>query len=187
MVQDYTGIEVDHFARIDFSGFADIINALGGVDVCVDNPVRDAKAQLDLPAGCTHVNGDQALAWVRTRHTEEYVDGEWRPVAGASDLTREQHQQEMLFKIADRMASFGSLSAFSSVANKVASVVHLDSRFAFGDAVSLAWNFRGITASQVRRVHISVKDYVTSTGAWVLLPTNTFNAELAKVYPAAAR
>jgi LCP family protein required for cell wall assembly len=187
MVQDYTGIEVDHFARIDFSGFADIINALGGVDICVDNPVRDAKAQLDLPAGCTHVNGDQALAWVRTRHTEEYVDGEWRPVAGASDLTREQHQQEMLFKIADRMASLGSLSAFSSVAGKVASVVHLDSRFAFGDAVSLAWSFRGITASDVRRVHISVKDYVTSAGAWVLLPTNTFNAELAKVYPAAAR
>jgi LCP family protein required for cell wall assembly len=187
MVKEYTGIEVDHFARIDFSGFAGIIDALGGVDICVDNPVRDAKAHLDLPAGCTHANGAQALAWVRTRHTEEYVDGKWQPVPGASDLTREQHQQEMLFKIADRMASFGSLSAFSSVANQVASVVHLDSRFAFGDAVSLAWSFRGITASQVRRMHISVKDYVTSAGAWVLLPTNTFNAELAKVYPAAAR
>jgi LCP family protein required for cell wall assembly len=187
MVKEYTGIEVDHFARIDFSGFAGIIDALGGVDICVDNPVRDAKAHLDLPAGCTHANGAQALAWVRTRHTEEYVDGKWQSVPGASDLTREQHQQEMLFKIADRMASFGSLSAFSSVANQVASVVHLDSRFAFGDAVSLAWSFRGITASQVRRMHISVKDYVTSAGAWVLLPTNTFNAELAKVYPAAAR
>jgi LCP family protein required for cell wall assembly len=187
MVKDYTGIEVDHFARIDFSGFADIIDALGGVDVCVDNPVRDAKAQLDLPAGCTHVNGTQALAWVRTRHTEEYVDGEWQRVPGASDLTREQHQQEMLFKIAGRLASFSSLSAFSSVANQVASVVHLDSHFAFGDAVSLAWSFRGITASQVRTVHISVENYVTPAGAWVLLPKETFNAELAKVYPAAAR
>ncbi len=187
MVQDYTGIEVDHFARIDFSGFADIIDALGGVDICVDNAVRDAKAQLDLPAGCTHASGAQALAWVRTRHTEEYVDGEWKPVAGASDLTREQHQQEMLFKIAGRLASFSSLSAFSSVAGQVAGVVHLDSRFAFGDAVSLAWSFRGITASDVRKVHISVKDYVTSAGAWVLLPTKTFNEELAKVYSAAAR
>jgi LCP family protein required for cell wall assembly len=187
MVQTYTGIQVDHFARIDFSGFADIIDAIGGVDICVDNAVRDEKAQLDLPAGCSHVSGDQALAWVRTRHTEEFVDGEWQPVPGASDLTREQHQQDMLFKIAGRLASFSSLGAFSSVANQVASVIHLDSRFAFGDAVSLAWSFRGVTASAVRRVHVPVKDYVTPEGAWVLLPTETFNATLAKVYPPAAR
>ncbi|HDL49448.1 MAG TPA: hypothetical protein ENH33_05760, partial [Actinobacteria bacterium] len=99
MVQDYTGIEVDHFVRVDFGGFADVIDALGGVEICVDNPVRDWRAQLDLPAGCSHVGGDQALAWVRTRHTEEYVDGVWRPVPGASDFTRERHQQEMLFKV----------------------------------------------------------------------------------------
>jgi len=164
-----------------------VIDALGGVDVCVDNPVRDWRAQLDLPAGCSHVGGDQALAWMRTRHTEEFVDGEWRPVAGASDLTREQHQQDMLFKVAGRLASFGSLGAFSNAASTVAGVIHLDSRFAFGDAVSLAWSFRGISSSQVPRVHVSVKNYITSQGAWVLLPTATFNEALAKVYPTAKR
>lgn len=187
MVQGFTGIEVDHFARIDFGGFSNVIDALGGVDICVDNPVRDWRAQLDLPAGCSHVGGDQALAWVRTRHTEELVDGEWRPVPGASDLTREQHQQEMLFKVADRIASLGSLSAFSNVASSVAGVIHLDSRFAFGDAVSLAWSFRGVSSSSVRRVHVSVDDYITNQGAWVLIPTSTFNELLAKVYPAAKR
>ena len=187
MVQGFTGIEVDHFARIDFGGFSNVIDALGGVDICVDNPVRDWRAQLDLPAGCSHVGGDQALAWVRTRHTEELVDGEWRPVPGASDLTREQHQQEMLFKVADRIASLGSLSAFSNVASSVAGVIHLDSRFAFGDAVSLAWSFRGVSSSSVRRVHVSVDDYITKQGAWVLIPTSTFNELLAKVYPPAAR
>ncbi|NOY55136.1 MAG: hypothetical protein GXP34_04035 [Actinobacteria bacterium] len=187
MVQDYTGIEVDHFARIDFGGFAAVIDALGGVDVCLDNPVRDWRSKLDLPAGCSHIGGDQALAWVRTRHTEEYVDGAWRPVRGASDFTRERHQQEMLFKVADRLASFGSLSAFSNVADQVAGMIHLDSRFAFGDAVSLAWSFRGISSSQVKRVRVSVKDYVTDRGAWVLLPTATFNEALAKVYPPAKR
>ncbi|HDH26817.1 MAG TPA: hypothetical protein ENH00_11615 [Actinobacteria bacterium] len=187
MVQDYTGIEVDHFVRVDFGGFADVIDALGGVEICVDNPVRDWRAQLDLPAGCSHVGGDQALAWVRTRHTEEYVDGVWRPVPGASDFTRERHQQEMLFKVAGRLASFGSLTAFSNVANQIAGVIHLDSRFAFGDAVNLAWSFRGISSSQVKRVRVSVENYVTARGAWVLLPTVRFNEALAKVYPAAKR
>ncbi|NIA25268.1 MAG: hypothetical protein GWP04_06830 [Gammaproteobacteria bacterium] len=187
MVQDYTGIEVDHFARIDFGGFAAVIDALGGVDLCVDNPVRDWRSELDLPAGCSHIGGDQALAWVRTRHTEEYVDGEWQPMRGVSDFTRERHQQEMLFKVADRLASFGSLSAFSDVANQIAGVIHLDSRFAFGDAVSLAWSFRGISSSQVKRVRVSVEDHITDRGAWVLLPTAMFNEALAKVYPAAKR
>jgi len=194
MVQGFTGIEVDHFVRIGFGGFADVIDALGGVDICVDNAVRDwhtgvlpGTVALDISAGCSHVGGDQALAWVRTRHTEELVDGEWRPVPGASDLTREQHQQEMLFKAADRIASLGSLSAFSNVASSVAGVIHLDSRFAFGDAVSLAWSFRGVSSSSVRRVHVSVDDYITKQGAWVLIPTSTFNELLAKVYPAAAR
>lgn len=187
MVEDFTGIEVDHLARIDFGGFEQVIDALGGVDICVDDPVRDEKSKLDLPAGCSHVGGKQALAWVRSRHTEVYVDGEWKPMPGASDFARQRRQQDMLFKIAGRLASFGSFGAFSDVANQLAGVIRLDSRFSFGDAVNLAWKFRGITSSQVRRFRIPVDNYVTPGGAWVLLPTKTFNESLAKVYPAAKR
>jgi LCP family protein required for cell wall assembly len=187
MVYDYTGIEVDHFARIDFSGFVDIIDALGGIDICVDNPVRDSQSLLDLPAGCSHVGGTQSLAWVRSRHTEQFVDGEWKPVPGASDFARQRREQEVLFKIAGRLTSYSSLSAFSSVAQQVAGVIRLDAHFAFGDAVKLAWQFRGITQSQVRRVRVSVENFRAPNGALVLVPTATFNSDLAKVYPAAAR
>lgn len=187
MVEDFTGVEVDHYARIDFGGFEQVIDALGGVDICVDNPVRDAQSKLDLPAGCSHVGGDQALAWVRSRHTEEFVDGAWRRVPGASDFSRQRKEQDMLFKVAGRLASFGSFSAFSDVANQLAGVIRLDSRFSFGDAASLAWKFRGITSSQVRRVNLRFENYRTSAGALVLLPTTTFNEALAKVYPPAKR
>jgi LCP family protein required for cell wall assembly len=187
MVYDYTGIEVDHFARVDFSGFVNIIDALGGIDICVETPVRDSQSKLDLPAGCSHVGGEMALAWVRSRHTERFVDGEWERVPGASDFARQRHEQEVLFKVAKRLASFSSLSAFSSVAQQVAGAIHLDSHFAFSDAVKLAWRFRGTTQSQVATVRLSTDNYRTPHGALVLAPTATFNADLAKVYPAAAR
>jgi len=187
MVQEFTGIEVDRFARVDFGGFKRVIDALGGVEICVENAVRDGKAQLDLPAGCSRVGGDQALAWVRSRHTEELVNGDWRQVPGVSDFTRQRKQQDMLFKIAGRLNSFSSLAAFSDVASSLAGTVALDAGFSFGDAVSLAWKFRGTDASDVKRISISVRDYVTSGGAYVLVPTATFNDSLAKVYPAAAR
>lgn len=194
MVQGFTGIEVDHFVRIGFDGFGRVIDALGGVDICVDNAVRDwhtgvlpGTVALDIPAGCSHVGGDQALAWVRSRHTEEFVEGEWRPMPGASDFSRQNRQQEMLFKVAGRLASFGSFGAFSTVASQLSDAVRLDSRFAFGDAVSLAWRFRGITSSQVKKVRIRVKDYTTERGARVLLSAQTFNEMLANVFPPAAR
>jgi LCP family protein required for cell wall assembly len=187
MVKEFTGVEVDHFARIDFGGFRRVIDALGGVEICVENAVRDAKAFLDLPAGCSQAGGDQALAWVRSRQTEALVDGVWTKVPGVSDFTRQKKQQDMLFKIAGRLNSFASLASFSEVASSLAGTVALDAGFSFGDAVSLAWKFRGIGASDVKRISVSVRDYVTSGGAYVLVPTATFNDSLANVYPAAAR
>ena len=187
MVKEFTGIEVDRFARVDFGGFEQVIDALGGVEICVEHAVRDAKSFLDLPAGCSRADGSQALAWVRSRHTEQLVDGAWQSVPGVSDFTRQRKQQDMLFKIAGRLNSFSSLASFSSVASSLADTVALDSGFSFGDAVSLAWKFRGTDASDVKRVSIPVRDYVTSAGAYVLVPTATFNEALVKVYPAAAR
>jgi LCP family protein required for cell wall assembly len=187
MVADYTGIDIDHFARVDFGGFRRVIDALGGVDICVENAVRDDQSLLDLPAGCSRANGFQALAWVRSRRTEELVDGTWQRVAGVSYFTRQRKQQDMLFKIAGKLNSFASFSSFAEVAQSLADTVALDEGFSFGDAVSLAWSFRGLQSSDVLRVNVAVQDYVTSGGAWVLLPTASYNERLAQYYPAAAR
>jgi hypothetical protein len=93
----------------------------------------------------------------------------------------------MLFKIAGKLNSFASFTSFSEVAQSLADTVTLDEEFSFGDAVSLAWSLRGLQASDVLRVNVAVRDYVTSGGAWVLLPTTTYNERLSLYYPAAAR
>lgn len=186
MVEDFTGVAVDHFALVNFDGFARVIDALGGTDICVEHPTRDLRSQLDLPAGCTHAAGRVALAWVRSRHTEQLIDGRWTRV-GASDFSRQRHQQDLLFDLSDRMTSYSSLAAFTAVAQGVAESIRLDGNLSFGDAVSLAWTYRGIDRSAVARLAVPVEDFRTTEGAQVLLPTRSFNAVLASAYPPADR
>jgi LCP family protein required for cell wall assembly len=182
MVEDYTGIPVDHLARIDFDGFARLVDVMGGLEVCVDYPTRDAKSHLDLEtAGCQEVDGVTALAWVRSRHPEQLVGDSWRPAQG-SDFTRQEHQQDALFQMAARAASFSSPATLTDRLAAVASSVRLDSSWTLADAAATAWRYRGITKDSVRRFSIEVDEYRTSYGAQVLLSESSFSDQLAAVY-----
>ncbi len=182
MVEDYTGIPIDHLARVNFDGFARIVDVMGGITVCNDNPMRDLKSHLDLPTtGCRVVDGAVALAWVRSRHPEELVNGQWRGVGG-SDFGRQRHQQDALFQLAGNAASFSSPASLTNRLSAVASAVRLDSEWSFASAVGAAWRYRGITKEDVKRFAIEVDDYRTSYGQAVLLPTEPFIVQLASVH-----
>ena len=64
---EWGGISIDHAVKLDFRGFVDVVDALGGVPIILDEPLVDERANLDLPAGCTRLDGRQALAFVRAR------------------------------------------------------------------------------------------------------------------------
>lgn len=184
-VQRFTGIEVDHYVRIDFDGFVAVIDRLGGVTVCVgDQPVRDVKAQLELDAGCHYVGGSTALAWVRSRQPEKLVDGRWVP-AGGSDFIRQRRQQDLLFQLADKLSSYSTVASLASALENLASAVRMDSGWSVWDVARLGFRYRGIDKEDVVRLSIPVRDYRTGSGAQVLLPTKTFNEILAEVYPKA--
>lgn len=186
MVEDYTGIPVDHLARVDFDGFSDLIDVMGGISVCVDYPTRDRKAHLDLEsAGCQVVNGETALGWVRSRQPEQLVDGAWRPAKG-SDFTRQEHQQDVLFQLAGKAANFSSPASLTQRIAAAASSVRLDSSWTLGQAVGIAWDYRGISKDSVQRFEVAVSDYHTSYGAQVLIPTEPFKAQLSTIYEFAA-
>lgn len=185
-VQRFTGIEVDHFALVNFSGFERVVDAVGGVPLCFDNATRDLQSELSVEAGCIQADGKTTLAWVRSRHTEEFRNGEWVLVAG-SDFARQRRQQDLLFKLAGQLRSFGTFAAFADVAESVAGAVRLDSGISFSDAALLAWRNRDLTSGSVTRLTIPVQDYRTPGGAAVLIPAQTFNSVLAAAYPPAAR
>lgn len=86
LVQEMTGVPIHHVAVVDFGGFKRVVDALGGVEVCVNQAIHDTDSQLDLPAGTSLIDGEQALAFVRARKT----------LGDGSDIGRIQRQQAFL-------------------------------------------------------------------------------------------
>jgi LCP family protein required for cell wall assembly len=96
-VEQVTGIRIDHYLEIGFGGFASIVDAVGGVELCPKEAMQDPMAGLNLPAGCQNVGAEQALAYVRTRR------------GGLGDLDRVQRQREFLSALMSRATSPGIL------------------------------------------------------------------------------
>jgi LCP family protein required for cell wall assembly len=181
-IEDYTGIVIDHFALFDFDGFERIIDGVGGIEICVDHPVRDSKSFLDLPAGCTNADGEQALAWVRSRTTEEYINGRWRIMPGVNDLTRNERQQDVVLAMFRKLRGFDSPADLLSKVQSLSDAFTLDDGLGVGDAISLAWGMRSLDISSVNRLDIPVTPFVTKEGAEVLLPAGPFSGVIEEVY-----
>ncbi|MFF1548257.1 LCP family protein [Streptomyces sp. NPDC058291] len=94
-VESNTGLRIDHFMTVDFSGFKGMVDALGGIEVCPKQAIHDEKAHLDLEAGCQTVKGEKALGYVRTRYS----------VGDGSDLGRIGRQQEFMDALAKKAKS----------------------------------------------------------------------------------
>ncbi len=182
-VEDFTGIAVDHFALFDFDGFERILDAVGGVEVCVDRPVRDEKSFLDLPAGCTNASGDQALAWVRSRQTEELANGVWRYVPRVNDLTRNERQQDVILAMLAKLKRFDSPSQLAAIVESLTNEFTLDDQLGVGDAIALAWSLRTLDPDQITRISIPVRDFTADDGARVLVPTVSFSDLLGETRP----
>ncbi|MFI5808237.1 LCP family protein [Streptomyces sp. NPDC051561] len=74
-VEQATGLRLDHYAEISFLGLVDVVDALGGVEICVAaGGLHDEKSGADFDAGCRQMNGTQALAYVRARYTDPQGD-----------------------------------------------------------------------------------------------------------------
>ncbi len=92
-VERNTGLRIDHYAEIGFAGFVNIVDAIGGVRMCLDRDIKDEKSGADLRKGCQTLNGKQALAFVRQRHQER-----------EGDLGRSKNQQKLLSTLAHQAA-----------------------------------------------------------------------------------
>ncbi len=91
-VSQSLGIPIHHYVEVDFLGFKDIVDRIGGVDVCVTNAARDVHSGLTLQPGCQVLNGDMALAYARSRYYEEWDGTDWK-MDPRADLGRIERQQ----------------------------------------------------------------------------------------------
>jgi LCP family protein required for cell wall assembly len=155
-IQTATGLRIDHYMGIGFGGLVNVVNDIGGVQVCLPGPMKDPKAGLNLKAGCQVLNGDQALGFVRTRNF------------AASDLQREQDQRILIKAILGKMTSAGTLVnpfAIVPAASGAASAISVDSGTQLSQLVSVAFALRNPVTTTVP---IASAAYPTSAGSAVL-------------------
>ncbi len=97
------GIAIDHLVLVHFNGLQRIVDALGGITVGVSAPLRDAVSGLQIMhAGANHLDGRQALAYVRSRQPEAFENGKWSAVAPAAD-GRSDHAREVLNSLGSKL------------------------------------------------------------------------------------
>jgi LCP family protein required for cell wall assembly len=98
-IKEALRIEIDHYVEVDFNGFRDVVDSIGGVKVYFPAPARDRYTGLDIrTAGCAHLNGEKALQYVRSRHYRYYESGRWREDV-RQDLGRIERQQDFIRRV----------------------------------------------------------------------------------------
>ncbi|MFE9650092.1 LCP family protein [Streptomyces sp. NPDC006365] len=161
-VESMTGIRMDHYIEVDFSGFQKLIDELGGVKVTTKKDITDRESHLDLKAGTHQLTGKQALGLVRTRHG----------VGDGSDLGRIQLQQAFIKALVEQVKNIGILTSpkklwdlADTATNAVTSDSDLDSP---KDLASFANGLKGISSSNMTMVTMPVQ-YDPADGNRVLM------------------
>lgn len=132
-------IPIDRYVEIDFTSFAGVVDALGGIDLEVAHPAFDHASGLHIPeAGTVHLDGDQALAYVRSREYTEVIDGQ-EVRDPTSDLGRVSRQQKFLRAIMAEQSSNRNPLALADLGSTLSGGLRVDHRMSMIDAARFAW------------------------------------------------
>ena len=160
------GIPINHVVDIDFNGFKELVDAVGGTQVCFLYPTRDKNTGLDQQPGCHVLDGLQSLQYARSRYYEEFRDGEWR-TDPRSDLGRIERQQSFLQQTADSTIDKLQSDPFlaSELINSGTAAVRMDPGL---DPVAAAGTLRKAFATGLNKYQLPVVG-VTEDGNAVLI------------------
>ncbi len=168
-IKNNLGIQINHYMEVDFVGFRDIVNTVGGVNVYVPAPARDTMSGLDIKEpGCIRFDGDVGLSWVRSRHYEYYESGKWREDP-TSDIGRIQRQQDFIRRMMRKAVSSGLTNPLTL--NRLVGIgvkdVTIDSAMSTSDLVRVARRFKSLDPDTVDMLTLPTTD-ATIGGASVL-------------------
>jgi len=156
-VQNATGLYISHYMGIGFGGFVNVVNAVGGVRMCLPAGLHDTASGVDLHKGCQVLSGGEALAYVRDRHS-----------FATQDLQREQDQRLFLKALLAKMTSTGvMLNPFSAIP-AATGTVHTLTVDQGASLLGLYEAAKALRGAQTTTVPIASASYVTSAGDAVL-------------------
>ncbi|RJK95359.1 LCP family protein [Vallicoccus soli] len=149
-VEQATGLTVDHVVEIGFGGVVDVVDAVGGVEVCVPDPIQDERSGLDLPAGCQELDGGTSLSYVRARYFDP-----------TGDLGRIRRQQQFVGALVSEVFSPGTLLNPVRQVRLVAAgtdAVTVDEDTGVVDLTGLARAFRAVSGGDGGLTTVPVAD-----------------------------
>jgi LCP family protein required for cell wall assembly len=150
-VATITGYRPDHLLLVNFEAFANVIDAIGGVNVYLPRTIRDAEAHLaQLNAGCQHLDGVLALAYIRSRHTQSLYNGIWHADGSASDLGRIQRQHQVLTSMANRTLSLSLPLHLPALIKAAGKGITIDDALGLQDAVAIA---KAVASASQHQLH----------------------------------
>ena len=150
-VEKLSGIRMDHYLEVDFTGFKELIDSLGGISMTTNKAIKDPKSHLDLPPGTHQLTGEQSLGLVRTR----------KSVGDGSDLGRIQLQQAFMKALMEQVKDIGVLSPkkLYNLADASTKTLTTDSKLSsVGSLVSFGNSLRGIGAQDMKVITLPI-DY----------------------------
>jgi LCP family protein required for cell wall assembly len=143
-VEGATGLHIDHYAEIGFGGFAKIVDAIGGVEMCIDQDMNDTMTGISIKKGCPQtLDGRSALGFVRMRHSE---------ATPRSDLDRVANQRKFIGALVSQIASPGTLLNpfdFFPLLSSAPDALTMDSGDHVNNLAGLAIAMRGISSGGV--------------------------------------
>ncbi len=144
--ESLTGIKINHAVVVDFLGFSNVVDALGGIEVCLNFPINEPSAKgagISLPAGVQTLRGSEALGLMRARYT----------LADGSDLARIKRQQELLAITIDQIQRKNIITDFTTlyrVATAATSSLRMDEGLANIDSlITLAQSVSGLKSKDI--------------------------------------
>ncbi|MGY0492137.1 LCP family protein [Streptomyces sp. WG-D5] len=147
-IESNTGLRINHYTEIGFAGFVGIVDAVGGVPMCVDRHIVDDKSGLDLAKGCHTLSGREALGFVRQRHQEK-----------EGDLGRSRNQQKFLSALAEKASSAGVLmnpSALYGTAGAGLDTLIVDESTGIPQLTELFKAMQAVSSGQGRQLGVPV-------------------------------
>ncbi|MEU7056978.1 LCP family protein [Streptomyces sp. NPDC046197] len=165
-----TGLHIDHYVEIGFAGFANIVDAVGGVEINIDKGFKDKYSGADFKAGTQTLNGDQALAFVRTRHA-----------FAASDLQRTKNQQKFLSALAHQVATPSTvLNPFKLYPTMSAGLDTLivDKDMGLWDLGSMFWAMKGVSGGDGTSMNMPISGSTGGNLVWDKAKVKTLVDEL---------
>ena len=161
----YLGVPIHYFATVNLTGFAELIDALGGVELCLPGTLIDPEYSgptwaprygIELPAGCNRYGGPEALAFARIR--KGWIEMPGGRLDYQNDFDRAERQQEVLLALRDELADANLVFELPGILQAVGRTVSTD--FPRGQAGNLASLLPLITGPEIERLVLGYPDYV---------------------------